>query len=93
MADFFEKHGIKDEARMSIILNTFMYISKCIKSEKTLTLSSIAQQISLSGLEEYQQAALSMVRSSLEHRSNNSFRGFNQFRSILFKWRNYCRRC
>ena len=73
MADFFEKHGIKDEARMSIILNTFMYISKCIKSEKTLTLSSIAQQISLSGLEEYQQAALSMVRSSLEHRSNNSF--------------------
>ena len=81
MADFFEKHGIKDEARMSIILNTFMYVSKCIKSEKALTLRSITQQISLSGLEEYQQAALSMVRSSLEHSSN---KGFGEYELISY---------
>jgi len=81
MADFFEKHGIKDEARMSIILNTFMYVSKCIKSEKALTLRSITQQISMSGLEEYQQAALSMVRRSLEHSGN---KGFGEYELISY---------
>ena len=30
MNDFFENKGIKNESRISIVLNTFMYIDKCI---------------------------------------------------------------
>ena len=70
MADFFAEKGIKNEARTSIILNTFMYVDRCVKSSQPLTLKSIADQISFDGLEDPQKAALEMVRRSLALRAN-----------------------
>lgn len=66
MSDFFEKNGITDEARMSIILNTFMYIDKCPVSENVQTLGSIVQQMSYDGLEDFQKAALWIMRETLK---------------------------
>lgn len=65
MADFFAEKGITNEARASIILNTFMYVDRCIKSESPITLRSMTDQISFDGLEDSQKAALEMVKRSL----------------------------
>lgn len=65
MSDFFEKKGITDEARISIILNTFMYIDKCPESMNTQTLGSIIQQMSYDGLEDTQKAALWIMKDTL----------------------------
>ena len=70
MSDFFAEKGITNEARASIILNTFMYVDRCIKSENPISLKSIADQISFEGLEDSQKAALEMVRRSLALRGN-----------------------
>ena len=72
MSDFFAEKGITNEARASIILNTFMYIDRCSKSEKPETLKSIVDQISSDGLEDSQRAALEMTRRSLAMESNSN---------------------
>lgn len=66
MADFFEKYGITDEARASIILNTFMYIDKCPETEGRNTLGSIVKQMSYDGLEDFQKSALWIMKKTLE---------------------------
>lgn len=70
MSDFFAEKGITNEARASIILNTFMYVDKCIRSSQPITLKSIAEQISMDGLEDSQKAALEMVRRSFADNRN-----------------------
>lgn len=70
MADFFAEKGITNEARASIILNTFMYVDRCLKSSAPITLKSIVDQISFDGLEDSQKAALEMVRRSLSLKRN-----------------------
>ena len=54
MEDFFEHYGISNEARVSIILNTFMYIDDCIdiddfyrKKFRYPTLKEVVEQISI----------------------------------------------
>ncbi|MCR4640243.1 Mbeg1-like protein [Ruminococcus sp.] len=70
MSDFFAEKGITNEARASIILNTFMYVDRCIKSEKSISLKSIIEQISFDGLEDSQKAALEIVKRSLALKRN-----------------------
>ena len=71
MSDFFAEKGITNEARASIILNTFMYIDRCSKSERPETLKNIVNQISFDGLEDSQKAALEMTKISLALRKNS----------------------
>ena len=62
MADFLAQHGLTDKARISIILNTFMYIDKCTANDAAPTLGSIVRQMSYSGLTDAQQAALRIMK-------------------------------
>ncbi|EWM55158.1 Mbeg1-like protein [Ruminococcus flavefaciens] len=71
MSDFFALHGITDEARISIILNTFMYIDSCGRGERAQTLGSIISEMSYTGREEFQQAALSIMKKTLSRPENN----------------------
>lgn len=65
MADFFEKYRITDDARISIILNTFMYIDKCSVSDNKQTLGSIVKQMSYDGLEDFQKSALWIMKETV----------------------------
>ena len=67
MDDFFEKNGISREARIAIILNTFMYADKCVMSVRRMSLTSIVEQLLAeeNSLEDSQKVALRMVKASL----------------------------
>lgn len=67
MGDFFETNGITREARISIILNTFMYADKCVSGAHRISLKSVVEQLLSAehSLEDSQRIALRMVRSSL----------------------------
>ncbi|WP_295078055.1 Mbeg1-like protein [Ruminococcus sp.] len=63
MADFIESFGISREARISIILNTFMYIDKCTKCDTMPSLRTVVQElIRDDSLNDEQMAALNVMR-------------------------------
>ena len=70
MDDFFEKYGVTNEARISIILNTFMYIDKCSVSENKQTLGSIVKQMSYDGLEDFQKSALWIMKETVNRNTD-----------------------
>ena len=62
MADYIESFGISREARISIILNTFMYIDKCPKCDAMPTLrNAVSELLRDSTLKDEQRAALRVM--------------------------------
>lgn len=70
MTELFNSTDITREARISIILNTFMYTDRYIQPAKGATLRNIVGQIKVSLLEDFQKAALAMMKKALSHKSN-----------------------
>ncbi len=63
MEDFFEKYGITKEARIAIVLNTFMYADRCKRISDSPSFESVVKQM-YANIEEYedtQKAALEVV--------------------------------
>lgn len=77
MEDFFKKYNIEKEARISIVLNTFMYIDRCpeITDDRPVTLadavSGLLCEKIVSKLNVSQRGALQVIREYLEKPENS----------------------
>ena len=71
MEDFFEKYGITKEARIAIVLNTFMYVDRCKRFSDSPSFKSVVNQmyVNLDGYVDTQKAALEIVYKYLNNSS------------------------
>ncbi len=81
MEDFFRKYSIEKEARISIVLNTFMYTDRCpeIKNGRTLTVGKAVAEMfcgeTRSKLNPSQKGALHILKQYLDRPENSDISG------------------